>query len=161
MATVYHHIMVHYASTPPDTPKKSFSLKAGLKRFGARGKQAVTKELTQLNIYETFTPFHALSLSLDQRRAALPSLIFLVEKRTGEIKARACANGSKQRDHHIAKEEATSPTVNNDSTFVLAAIAAHKCRVTATMDLPGAFLHADNDDLVIMKMTGKLAELMS
>ena len=29
------------------------------------------------------------------------------------------------------------------------------------MDLPGAFLHADNDDLVIMKMTGKLAELMA
>jgi len=28
------------------------------------------------------------------------------------------------------------------------------------MDLPGAFLHADNDSFVVMKMTGKLAELM-
>ena len=28
------------------------------------------------------------------------------------------------------------------------------------MDLPGAFLHADNDTFVVMKMTGKLAELM-
>ncbi len=33
----------------------------------------------------------------------------LTEKRSGKIKARACANGSTQRDH-IAKEEATAPT---------------------------------------------------
>ncbi len=29
-----------------------------------------------------------------------------------------------------------------------------------TIDVPGAFLHANNDDYVIMKMTGMLAELM-
>lgn len=50
--------------------------------------------------------------------------------------------------------------VSTDATFVLAAIAAHERRVTATLDLPGAFLHADNDSFVIMKMTGSLAELM-
>ena len=60
----------------------------------------------------------------------------------------------------MAKEEVTSPTVSTDATFVLAAIAAHEKRVTATLDLPGAFLHAYNDSFVIMKMTGHLAELM-
>jgi len=30
-----------------------------------------------------------------------------------------------------------------------------------TIDIPGAFLHADNDDYVIMRMTGTLAELMA
>jgi hypothetical protein len=29
-----------------------------------------------------------------------------------------------------------------------------------TIDIPGAFLHADNDDYVIMKMVGMLVELM-
>ena len=29
-----------------------------------------------------------------------------------------------------------------------------------TIDIPGAFLHADNKDYVIMKMVGTLAELM-
>ncbi len=29
-----------------------------------------------------------------------------------------------------------------------------------TIDIPGAFLHADNEDYVIMKMVGTLAELM-
>ena len=60
----------------------------------------------------------------------------------------------------MAKEEVTSPTVSTDATFVLAAIAAHENRVTATLDLPGAFLHAYNDSFVIMKMNGRLAELM-
>ncbi len=29
-----------------------------------------------------------------------------------------------------------------------------------TIDIPGAFLHANNDDYVIMKMVGMLAKLM-
>ncbi len=29
-----------------------------------------------------------------------------------------------------------------------------------TVDIPGAFLHSDNKDYVIMKMVGTLAELM-
>ncbi len=29
-----------------------------------------------------------------------------------------------------------------------------------TIDIPGAFLHAENEDYVIMKMNGTLAELM-
>jgi hypothetical protein len=29
-----------------------------------------------------------------------------------------------------------------------------------TVDIPGAFLHADNEDYVLMKMVGALAELM-
>jgi hypothetical protein len=39
----------------------------------------------------------------------MDSLIFLVEKSDGRIKARTCANGSLQRNY-IDKEEATSPT---------------------------------------------------
>ena len=30
----------------------------------------------------------------------------------------------------------------------------------ATIDIPGAFLHADNEEYVIMKLVGTLAELM-
>lgn len=101
----------------------------------------------------------AKTLTYDQRRTALASLIFLTEKRNGDIKARACANGKPQREH-IAKEETASPTVTTEANFALAAIAAHERRIIATMDLPGAFLHAGNDMFVIMKMTGKLAELM-
>ena len=168
VATVCHFLMVHYSqphqakSKTRASPKKKtnvFSLSAGLKRFGDKGEQAVSKELNQFNMLNTFTPLDAATLTYEQRRNALASLIFLTEKRNGDIKARACANGKPQREH-IAKEETASPTVTTEANFALAAIAAHERRHVGTMDLPGAFLHADNDSFVIMKMTGKLAELM-
>ena len=37
---------------------------------------------------------------------------------------------------------------------------AKERRKVATIDIPGALLHADNKDFVIMKMNGTLAELM-
>ena len=50
-------------------------------------------------------------------------LIFLKEKRDGNVKARLCANGSVQREH-VAKEEAAVPTVALESVFVTATIDA-------------------------------------
>ena len=86
-------------------------------------------------------------------------LIFLKEKKSGSIKARSCANGSKQREH-IAKEEAAAPTVALESVFITSTIDAKESRKVVTIDIPGAFLHAHNEDYVIMKMVGTLAELM-
>jgi hypothetical protein len=70
-----------------------------------------------------------------------------------------CANGSVQREH-VAKKEAVAPTVALESVFVTATIDAKEKRDIVTIDIPGAFLHADNDNYVIMKMNGWLAELM-
>ena len=39
-----------------------------------------------------------------------------------------------------------------------ATIDANEKREVVTIDIPGAFLHANNDDYVIMKMNGLLAE---
>ena len=89
----------------------------------------------------------------------LSSLIFLNEKKSGAIKARSCANGSVQREH-VAKEEAAAPTVGLDSVSITSTIDAKERRKVVTIDIPGAFLHADNEDYVIMKMVGTLAELM-
>ncbi len=86
--------------------------------------------------------------------------MFLKEKRNGTVKARSCANGSVQRSH-VAKEEAASPTVALESVFVTAAIDARENREVVTVDIPGAFLHATNDDYVVMRMNGTLAKLMA
>jgi hypothetical protein len=85
----------------------------------------------------------------------LKSLIRLIVKN----KARACANGSTQRTH-IAKEEATAPTVTSEAIFIQGTIFAHEKRDVATCDIPGAFLQADNPDYVLMRLDGILAELM-
>ncbi len=98
-------------------------------------------------------------LSQEEKSKALTSLIFLKEKQDGNVKARLCANGSVQREH-VAKEEAAAPTVALESVFVTATIDAKEKREVVTIDIPGAFLHANNEDYVIMKMNGLLAKLM-
>jgi len=119
MAHLCHFVMVHTATSlhlaqQGQPTKQQYGLKAGLKRFGSRGDTAVTKELSQLHTMNCFRPCDPHSLTRDDRRNALSSLMFLTEKRTGEVKARACANGSVQRQH-VAKEEAAAHTVTSEA----------------------------------------------
>jgi hypothetical protein len=106
-----------------------------------------------------FEPQHAQDLSDNDKKKALSSLIFLRQKKNGEVKARSCANGNPQREH-IAKEEAAAPTVTLELVFLTLKIDVKENREVVMIDIPGAFLHADNKDYVIMKMVGTLAELM-
>jgi hypothetical protein len=103
-APVAHYIMMHYAEKENIEKKKRkfkskqglFGLEAGLKHFGDRGKAMVTKELLQFNLYDMFEPLNADKLREDDHKKALTMLIFLKEKRNGDVKARCCANGSVQ-----------------------------------------------------------------
>jgi hypothetical protein len=49
-----------------------------------------------------------------ERKRAMESLIFLVEKRDGRVKARTCANGSTQRAY-MERDDAASPTAMTES----------------------------------------------
>ena len=86
--------------------------------------------------------------------------MFLTKKSTGEVKACACANDSKQWEH-IAKDKAMAPTVSSKSIFIHSTIFAHERRHVATCNIPGAFLQVDNPDFVLMQLDGILAELMA
>ena len=44
--------------------------------------------------------------------------------------------------------------------FLTLTIDAKENREVVTINIPGAFLHADNEDYVIIKMVGTLVELM-
>jgi hypothetical protein len=107
-----------------------------------------------------FDPVDAKDLTVDDRKNALSSLIFLKAKRNGDIKVQSCANSSVQWEH-IAKEKAAAPAVCLESVFVTSTINAKERRKVVTIDIPGDFLHTNNDDYVIMKMHGTLAELMA
>jgi hypothetical protein len=168
MVSMAHYIMMHYAKKESIKKKQKkehkpkagqYSLKAGLKHFGERGETVVSKELKQFNVYNVFKPLYADELSDEDKSKALTLLIFLREKQDGSIKARSCANGSVQRKHE-AKEEAAALTVTLDSVFVTATIDAKEKQKVVTIDIPVAFLHANNEGCVIMKMNGLLAELM-
>jgi hypothetical protein len=110
---VVHFVMAHYAEKEVIKKNKyksksgQYQLEAGIKRFGKQGVSAVTKELSQFNKYEVFEPQNANDLSEEDKRKALSSLIFLKEKKDGNIKARSCANGNPQKEH-IAKRRSCS-----------------------------------------------------
>ena len=70
-----------------------FSIRDGLKRFGDRGEKAARKELTQLNNMHTYDTVDPKRLTKKQRMDALNSLMFLIEKRNGAVKAQSCADG--------------------------------------------------------------------
>jgi hypothetical protein len=131
-----------------------YNLKPGFKKFGIRGADAAVKELTQLHVMvmDTWTPMEASKLSREQRMRALSLLLFLKEKRTGDVKGRACINGAPQRAY-ISKEEATSPTVSVELTFITATIAAVEKRKVRCYDVPSAFVNTDVDEDVIMVLT--------
>ena len=139
--------------------QKQYSLKAGLKRWPEQGSAVVVKELTQFHTLKCFKPTDSVQLTRAERWNALSSLMFLTDKRMGDINARACANGSTQCTH-IAKDEATAPSVTYDAIFIQGTIFAHEGRDIATCDIPGAFLQADNPDYVLMHLDGILAKLM-
>jgi len=68
MAHVCHYVMTHtanalYCVQDIKPKKKQYSLKAGLKAFTTRGKEAVTKELTQFHILKCFKPRDPSTLS--------------------------------------------------------------------------------------------------
>ena len=81
-----------------------FSIRAGLKKFGRKGEKAVSNELTQLHTMSTYYPVDPTTLTKKQKLDALNSLMFLIEKRNGEIKARACADVSKQKKQENYKK---------------------------------------------------------
>ncbi len=89
-----HYIMVHYAKKEVQKRRRKkykqesrqYQVEAGIKHFGDQGEIAITKELQQFNTYGVFEPKLA-DEPTDDKKKALASLIFLKEKRNGDIKA--------------------------------------------------------------------------
>lgn len=75
------------------------------------------KEMRQMHGKSAFIPRHTKSLSLEEKRRALRTLIFVKEKRDQRIKSRTYIDGSPQREY-IPREDASSPTATRDAIFI-------------------------------------------
>ena len=134
-------------------------LKAGLQMFGQPGDDAVKKELRQLHDRKVIEPRKKHEVNEEQMRNALSYLMFLKRKRCGQIKARGCADGRKQRAY-IDRADASSPTVATESVFITAMIDAAEHRCVGIVDVPGAFMQAEDNDGTIMRIDGRMAEML-
>jgi hypothetical protein len=136
-----------------------YTLKKGLKEFGKDGITALGKEMAQLHTRRVAKPVDGNILTRDQKRASLQYLMFLTKKRCGQIKARGCADGRKQRET-TSKELASAPTDAIESVMLSATINAMEGRDVATVDIPGAFMQANIEEVVHVKFEGEIAEML-
>jgi hypothetical protein len=85
-------------------------------------------------------------------------LMSLKKKRCGRIKGCRCADGRKQRIYKT-KEATSTPTVATESLMLSCVIDAKEQRTVVTANIPGAFMQADMDKVIQMKLEGPLAKL--
>ena len=125
---------------------QQYGIKKGIELFVEKSDAAVVKELTQIHELETYEPIMASDLSWEEKKKALESLLFITEKRNGDIKARKVADGSKQRTYNAYdKADGSSPTVTTEIIFLNGVVDAHKGQEVAVIDVANVFLHAYND----------------
>jgi hypothetical protein len=89
-----------------------------------------------------------------------PYLMFLKQKQTGQIKGRGCADGRQQRIYSH-KEDSRSPTEMIESVMLTSVIDAFEECDVATVDIPGAFLQADMDEILFVRMTDTMVYILS
>jgi len=142
----------HLHLTSDNVCMTQYSLKKGLELFGKEGSLAVEAELRQLHDRKVILPIKRDSLSVHEREMALPYLMFLKQKRSGQVKGRGCADGRRQRIYSV-KGEVSSPTVATESVLLTCTIDAFEGRDIATVDIPGTFLQADMEGIVHVRLT--------
>ena len=90
----------------------------------------------------------------------LSILMFMVLNRNGKIKTRGVGNGSVQRVY-TNKDDCSSPTPDFYDFKYICAVIALEVRDAATVDLPGLFLQTEQDELIVLRLTGTVALMLT
>jgi hypothetical protein len=149
----------HIHSTLEHIVMTQHSVRQGLKIFRKDGEEAVISEMQQLHDMECIEPKMPELLTREEKQAALNYLMFLKNKRCGRIKGRGCANGRKQRLYKT-KEKTSAPTVAIESVFLTSVVDAKEGRQVITLDIPGAFMQTDIDEVIHVRLEGPMARLL-
>eukprot|EP00957_Ditylum_brightwellii_P131883 10057311-Ditylum_brightwellii.AAC.1 len=117
-------------------------------------------ELKQLHDRSVLDPKDPNKLSNEEKKALLQYLMFLKKKRCGKIKRQGCADGRKQCTY-TPTDYTSAPTVATEALMLSCIINAMEERDVATVDILGAFMQAEMDNVVHTKIEGTMAELLT
>jgi len=131
----------------------------GIAKHGEKAVEALMKEYAQLDEFKVFEPLDSASLSKKEKSRALRVINLLKEKRGGSLKGRTCVDGRLQRAY-ISKEESAAPTCSNNALMLVLLQAAFEGRKIATADVGAAYLHADMDNFVVIKLQGPIVDIL-
>ena len=161
------YVMQNRLKTAVDVCFASMYASKGIRKHGERAVAMIIKELKQLNYgavpnKPVVIPINVDELTESNKKQALDAVTLIEEKRDDKLKARCCANGSKQKYYLEEYESVASPTVGLESLMTTLMIAIHEGRKLISFDVPGAFLQAEmsEDKLVLLKFKGQFAEMM-
>ena len=129
------------------------SVNEGIQSHGEKAVAAVLNEFSQLNDKGVFKPHRPNELKDREKSEALNLITMIKEKRDGKIKGRACAKGRKPR-RYVNRDDVSSPTVQLESLMITLLIDAHEQRDVATANVAGAYLLANMNDFVVVKING-------
>ena len=138
-----------------------YNMKKVLELFDEHGDKAVTKELHKIHDMNTYNPMDASKISYQYIKDDMASMLFITDKRNGDVKARKVEIGRKQRMYYrYDKSNGSSPTVKTDSVFLTGVVDAHERRAVAVLGIQNSFLHAENDEYDLMLLRGNTSELL-
>ena len=126
------------------------SAKKGIKKFGERTLNAIITEYEQLEDFSVFTPLDLKYMNKEDHKNGLYDIDLIKEKRTGKLKGRKVVDGRKQRPLYD-KYDISSPALSQDDFLGTLVIDRHKNRYVGITDIVGAFIKADQNDLVVVK----------
>jgi hypothetical protein len=123
---------------------------------------AVATELHNIVKRETWRVVAPSSLTPDERRKIISSKMFLKLKlkangAIAKLKARLVAGGHRQ--HPDTFSRTSSPTIDTSQIFLALALAATYGWSIATLDVPSAYLNADLEELVHMRLDKDVAKI--
>ena len=114
---------------------QQYNSKKGMELFDDRAKEATKNELQQIHNFGTYILVMPKQLTKEEKIKALYTLMFIVEKRDGRVKACKVAFGSKQRTFPgYVKSDWLSLTVTTDGVIITSTIEAHEGRAMAVAD---------------------------
>ena len=140
-------------------------LNKAIKKFGVWASDAALNEMKQLLDCKCFVPIHADTLTPGERKQIMESLLFLMQKHDGTIKARHCANGSIQWNW-ISSDDMASLTIFTESVLLSTVIDAEEEYNVAVIDVPNAFVQTevsewdDDGNYMVMKIRGILVDIL-
>jgi len=145
------------------------ALARDIQNYGQAGVDSAKKEIRQILTTESLAPTAYSDITEQERDKALDCKLFIEQKRDGRIKSRFVGGTGASCQNKNEYPDLSSPTVRFESVALLLKVAAQKNYRIAVADVPGAYLHAEFQDLSLnptpgkrrfVRVRGELAKLM-
>jgi hypothetical protein len=133
------------------------SARKAFRQTPAKAAEAAIREIGQILEKGGFESVDVSKLSADDRKGIIPSMIFFKDKYTpsgvfDKFKARLVAGGHLQDREVYETKDIAAPTASIEAVFILLNIAALHDMHVITADIGGAYLHANMDKPIYMRL---------